>query len=288
MAIEMNTGCLQCHMNRCLETARSLGDEKTAMAFARELMKIYMEAPEGICSPYLGPASNALLKKYYPLPDDRYVQEKIDSNAFVLERMDSIREMVEKAEDPLYAALQFAVLGNYLDFAALQGQVSFAQLEQMLREALTMELDRDCFAKFRKDLAKGGKLLYITDNAGEIVMDRIFAEKIAELYPQVQITFCVRGGPAHNDATREDARVAGISFPVVDNGNTVGGTELSMLSEEAKKAMDEADIILAKGMGNTETLYGSGYQVYFAFLVKCAHFVRFFGKPMMTPMFIQG
>ena len=69
MAIEMNTGCLQCHMNRCLETARSLGDEKTAMAFARELMKIYMEAPEGISSPYLGPASNALLKKYYPLPD---------------------------------------------------------------------------------------------------------------------------------------------------------------------------------------------------------------------------
>lgn len=288
MAIEMNTGCLQCHMNRCLETARSLGDEKTAMAFARELMKLYIQTPEGVSSPYLGPASNALLKKFYDLPDDRYLREKIDSNAFALERMDSIRAMADGAEDPLYAALQFAVLGNYLDFAALQGKVSFSQLEKMLRDALTMELDRDCYETFRQDLKKGGKLLYLTDNAGEIVMDRVFAEKIAELYPNVQITFCVRGGPAHNDATREDAKAVGIPFPVIDNGNTIGGTELSMLSAEARQAMEEADIILAKGMGNTETLYGSGYRVYFAFLVKCSHFVRFFGKPMMTPMFIRG
>ena len=81
--------------------------------------------------------------------------------------------------------------------------------------------------------------------------------------------------------------MAGIPFPVIDNGNTVGGTELSLLSREAREAMDAADVILAKGMGNAETLYGSGYPIFYAFLIKCAHFQDFFQKPMMTPMFIR-
>lgn len=287
MSVAFDTGCLECHLRRNLETARSLGDEQTAMAFARELMQLYLSAPEGVGSPWFGPGTAKLLQKFYGLDPDRYREEKRLSNQFVMERLTQIREMVDSAEDPVFAGLQFAILGNYLDFAALQGKVSFEKLEDMLRQALAMELDRDCYRQLCQELARGQRLLYLTDNAGEIGFDRIFAEKLQEQYPHLQITFCVRGGPAANDATREDARVVGIPFPVIDNGNTVGGTELSLLSQEAKAALEAADVIIAKGMGNTETMLGCGYNVYYAFLVKCDRFVRRFQKPMFTPMLVK-
>ena len=133
----------------------------------------------------------------------------------------------------------------------------------------------------------GKKHLYLTDNAGEIGFDRIFAEEIAKKYPQLEILFCVRGDVILNDATRADAAAVGIPFPVIDNGNRVPGTQLDLLSREAKEAMDTADVILAKGMANCETLHGCGYNVYYAFLVKCQRFVDRFKKPMLTHMLVK-
>ena len=135
-----------------------------------------------------------------------------------------------------------------------------------------------------RDLAAGKRLLYLTDNAGEIGFDRILAERIAERYPHLTITFCVRGGDVVNDATREDAAAVGIPFPVIDNGNRIPGTQLNCLSPEAEGAIGRADVILAKGMANCETLLGCGLNVYYAFLVKCQRFVERFGKPMFTPV----
>ena len=194
--------------------------------------------------------------------------------------------MARQADDPVLAGLKLAILGNYLDFVALGNTVSFEKLEQMMHDALAMELDPECYGRLCSDLRKGGQLLYITDNCGEIVFDRVFAQIISETYPDVQITFCVRGGPAHNDATREDAREVGIPFPVIDNGCCLGGMELSLVGQEALDALQKADIVIAKGMGNTETMYGCGYNVYYAFLVKCQRFMTQFGKPMLTPMLV--
>lgn len=287
MSLGLSTQCILCHLNRHIQKARTLGDEATAAAFAKELMQQLLDAPADASSPTLGPGATELYRKYYGLSEDRYQQEKEESNRFVLERLDIIKEKVAQAEDTLYAALQFAILGNYIDFSALQEKVSFRELDSMLDRASEMTVDPDVYENMCRDMQAGQKLLYLTDNAGEICFDRIFGEEIAKHYPHLQITFCVRGGPAHNDATREDAKLAQIPFPVIDNGNTVGGTELRLLSEEAKNAMDGADIIIAKGMGNTETLYGSGYNLYYAFLVKCEHFVKTFGRPLMTPMLVK-
>ena len=282
----MNATCLACHFGKQLETASALGDEKTAIAFARELMQLYLDSPDEVASPYFGPGVTALFQKYYGLSEDRYIQEKVDSNRFVMERFDAIQSRVQAQEDPVYAGLQFSILGNYLDFSALQGQVSFEKLDEMLDLGLAMELDRDCYARLCGELEKSKKLLYLTDNAGEIGFDRIFAEEIQKKYPHLEITFCVRGGPVLNDATREDAQVVGVPFPVIDNGTRIGGTELSQISQEAKEAFESADVILAKGMGNNETLYGCGYNVYYAFLVKCKLFMERFEKPLMTPMLV--
>ncbi len=284
----MNATCLSCHFQKQVETALSLGDEATATAFAKELLQSYLSAPEDAASPYFGPIVTALFEKYYGISDDvRYAREKQASNAFVLSRMEDIRSRVQQQEDPVYAGLQFSILGNYLDFSALKGQISFEKLEEMLSFGLQMELDRDCYSRLCRDLKKGKRLLYLTDNAGEIGFDRIFAEEIQKKYPHLEITFCVRGGPAMNDATREDAEIVGVPFPVIDNGSCHAGTILSELGPAAKTAIDEADVILSKGMGNVETLYGCGYNIYFAFLVKCQHFINLFQKSFMTPMLVS-
>ena len=283
----MDSQCLMCHLKRNLELVRPLGTEEQTMAFARDMMRMYLAAPENVSSPWFSPQVAQLLQRHYGLSPDRLRPEKEASNRFILERMDAIRSRVRSAADPVLAGLQFAILGNYLDFAALQGQVSFSALEGMLDEALEMEIDRQVYDRLLSELTAGKRLLYLTDNAGEIGFDRIFAEELARAFPQLEITFCVRGGPTANDATREDAAAVGLPFPVIDNGNLVPGTQLDQLSQEAQAAMDVADVILAKGMANTETMLGCGRNVYYAFLVKCQRFVTRFGKPLFTPMLVR-
>lgn len=287
MSIPIDTQCIQCFLKRNLDLVRTLGSEQQAMVFAKALMKLYLEAPDGVSSPWFGPAAADLLHEMYGLPIDRFREEKEFSNRFVLERMDQIRQKVAAAPDPVFAGLQFAILGNYLDFSALQGKVSFEKLDEMLEKGLEMELDRKIYEDLCRDLETGKKLLYLTDNAGEIGFDRIFAEEIARKYPHLSVTFCVRGAVAQNDATREDAAAVGIPFPIIDNGNRIAGTQLDQISQEAKTALETADVILAKGMANTETMFGCGYNVYYAFLIKCQRFVAEFGREMFTPMLVR-
>jgi len=281
----MDTACFLCHLRRHVENARKLGDEATATAFAKDLMRLYLSAPEDVSSPWFTPGTTALYQKYYGLEEDRFRQEKLDSNAYVMARLDTIRELVQSQPDPVYAGLQFAVLGNYIDFSALQNEVSFEKLDQMLPTATDLVLDRENYQKFCTDLENGKDLLYVTDNAGEIGFDRICAEQIAKKYPHIAITFCVRGGPANNDATREDAAAVGVSFPVIDNGTCIPGTQLDLLSDEARKAIETSDVILSKGQANVETMLGSGHNIYYAFLIKCQRFIDLFGKAKLTPMF---
>lgn len=287
MKMYMNTECLLCHLERNIQLARKLGSEEQATAFAKELMKQYISAPNGLTSPHFAEGTEQLLRQFYGVAEDRYLVEKQESNRFILERMDDLRRRAQAEADPVLAGLKFSILGNYIDFSALRGNVSFQMLEEMIASALEMELDEACYDKLCKDLAKAKKLLYLTDNAGEIGFDRIFAEMISAKFPQLQITFCVRGGPAMNDATREDAAAVGIPFPVIDNGTCVPGTALDRVNAETLQAVQAADVIISKGMGNVETLLGCGYNVYYAFLVKCQRFISRFERPLMTPMLVR-
>jgi uncharacterized protein with ATP-grasp and redox domains len=287
MSIGMDAQCYLCHLRRNVETARSLGDEATATAFAKALMELYLTLPPDAASPTIAPATNELFRKFYGLEQDRYREEKEASNAFVLQRLEEIRQRVVSAEDPLLAGIQMAILGNYIDFSALQGEVSFEKLDNLLDRAGEMELDLTVYEELRSRLSKAKTLLYLTDNAGEIGFDRVLAEVMSTQYPQLNITFCVRGGPALNDATREDAAAVGIPFPVIDNGNTVPGTDLKLMGKEARQAFETADLIFAKGQANVETLLGCGYPIFYAFLVKCPRFIDRFQKPKLTPMLVK-
>lgn len=282
--MRLTSECIECLLKRHLATARRYGDVDQVTAFGRDLMRMLLDGPEDMAAPFYSPRIAELFQKHFDLPCDRYQEEKESSNRFALEHMEQIRRIVTEAEDPLYAGLQVAILGNYLDFSALQGEVSFEKLDEMLRSAREIQVDRGNFESLRRDLAKGKRLLYLTDNAGEIGFDRVFAEEIHRQFPDLEITFCVRGGPALNDATREDAAAVGIPFPVIDNGSNIAGTVLEQAGDDLKVAAENADVIIAKGQANVETMLGCGLNVYYAFLVKCPKFVMEFAKPKLTPM----
>ena len=129
-------------------------------------------------------------------------------------------------------------------------------------------------------------MAYITDNAGEIVLDKVFVEILKTLYPELEIGVIVRGTPVLNDATFMDAEDVGLTkiVEVISNGTDVPGTPLDEVSETALKWIESADLCIAKGQGNFETLRGCGKNIYYLFLCKCELFVRKFGVERFTPV----
>jgi len=287
--MRLDSQCILCLLKRHAETAAKCGTEEQVTAFTRDLMRLLAEGPVEMSAPFYTPGITRLFTEHFGLSDDRFAGEKELSNRYVLERLGRITEMVRSAPDPLYAGLQAAILGNYIDFSALQGEVSFEKLDEMLDLLHTIDVDKENFARLRTDLEQAKELLYLTDNAGEIGFDRVFLEVIRDSYPQLAITVCVRGGPTQNDATRADAQVVGMPFPVIDNGTRIPGTVLELASEDLKKALAKADVTIAKGQANVETLLdtGHGYNIYYAFLVKCKRFIDRFGKAKLTPMLVR-
>ena len=284
--LKMNALCAPCFIGKHARRAYSL-DPVKATDFCKEMLPLVTDALGTDNSCHLDAVVCQLYEKHFGYTGDHYEEEKKLSNAFVLARLDQIRDLVKAQKDPVFAALQFAILGNYLDFSALKGNVSFEKMDEMLKSALSMELPVDVYKDLLTDLSNAKKMLYVTDNAGEIGFDRIFAEELQKAYPDLEITFCVRGGNTLNDATRVDAEVMGIPFKIIDTGNAICGVELGLLGKEAREAMDSSDVIFTKGMGNVETLYGSDYEIYFAFLTKCDLMMEVFQKTFMTPMLVH-
>ena len=150
-------------------------------------------------------------------------------------------------------------------------------------------MSQETYAKFTKDLQTAKKLVYLTDNCGEILLDKLLLETIAAAAPQAERIIIVRGEPVLNDATMEDALQVGIDTlgKVFPNGTNIAGTYLPWVSAEAKEAIDEADILVSKGQGNFESLHGCGLNIYYLFLCKCQWFMERFGLPQFSGVFIN-
>lgn len=281
--------CIECLMKMQLNRIRGQKDPEKKLACAKELFRVIADSPEGVAAPWLIPHFNAVIRKWFGGEEDPQLELKQRSNAVMLERLPAIRERVLASDDPLRSAILFSRIGNYIDFAALGSNIDFGQLDRMLEQAESCPLDESEYANLRDDLRQAKKLLLFADNAGEIVMDRLLLEVLSREYPALELTICVRGGPALNDALREDALQtgAGAFARIIDNGSPIPGSDPGSLGAEARQAMDEADVILSKGQGNLETLLGCGYNIYYIFLCKCAHFTNMFGVPPMTGMFLN-
>ena len=281
--MQFNSQCIACLIKRQMAQIAEFDDEQKKLDYMKDVCRIIAESPEGVAAPYLVSRFGRAFDKYFHIKDV-YAEIKKESNDFVLERLDRVQQVIDSSDDPLLCALKYARLGNYIDFGALHGGVDMSELDKKLDSAKDEAVDPVEYENLKADLAKAKKVLYITDNAGEIVLDKIFLQKLKEYYPNAEFVAATRGAPVINDATREDAYYIGLDkiVKVIDNGTDISGTQISEVGEEMKKALDDADVIIAKGQGNFETMLGCGLNAYYVYLCKCDLFVKSFGVPRLT------
>ena len=138
-------------------------------------------------------------------------------------------------------------------------------------------------------MKKARTFVYITDNCGEIVLDKLVIKVLKSYYPDLDITVIVRGFPVVNDATMKDALETGLAdvVTVIGNGSDAPGTWLPGISKEARKCIEEADVVIAKGQGNFESLHECGLNIYYLFLCKCDWFQQRFHARPLQGMFLN-
>lgn len=277
--------CMNCLLNKQMDQIKAVEDEKIRSDYIRDVMKLIASADKP--APAVIEDINKLHAGYFGAA---YSYEKIkkEYNDYLLSRENVLAERIGSEKDPLLAALKLAMTGNYIDFAYM-GSVDKDKLESLIASYPERKIDNKLYDGFLSKLSTGKKLLYISDNCGEIVLDKIFISEIKKAYPKLKITLLTRGKPVINDAVKSDAEYIGMDklCTVMDNGTAVAGTYLSEISAEAARAIREADTIISKGQGNYETLMDAGLGIYFIFLCKCSHFTRRFGLDKFDGVFCR-
>lgn len=198
---------------------------------------------------------------------DPYAQVKKRATDMALRLAAQLRSLIEAAPDPFDAAVRFAIAGNILDFAAFT-HIDDTQLERSFREASAKPLPSTEIERLKSAVATAASILYLGDNAGETVFDRLLIEHL----PAGAVTYAVKSGPVINDATYADALAAGIQEVacIVDTGSDMPGTMLKECSPAFLRLFDTAEVVIAKGQANYETLCDAPREVFFLTQVKCA------------------
>jgi uncharacterized protein with ATP-grasp and redox domains len=211
---------------------------------------------------------------------DPYREKKDRQNFLASEIISSLRSKLETADDSLQLAVRLAIAGNVIDLG-VNGNLSVTDVRQAINQSLTKPLVGE-YDQFRKDLEKAQSILYLADNAGEIAFDRLLIENIL---PK-RVTLVVRGAPVINDATLADARAVGLDniVEIIDNGSDAPGTIISDCSPEFRWRFANADLIIAKGQGNFETLSEEPGNIYFLFKVKCPLVAELVNQPIGTQL----
>lgn len=285
--MKINAFCMSCLVQAQARRIQKFQDEEKKACYMREVLHMIAESDPKWSAPALLEPISKLYEKYWGMQND-LEEEKRTFNELLLSMEDDLEQKIRSRKDPLEAALCLARLGNYIDFSAL-GEVSAEKLLELLAQAEQETLDTAEYRHFCKDLKDGKHLVYLTDNCGEIVLDKILIKLLREQYPQLMIEVLVRGVAVTNDATMEDARYVGLTevVPVFGNGSGIAGTELTHISKEAKEKLEQADLILSKGQGNFETLHTCGLNIYYLFLCKCDWFMQRFHAEHLKGMFVN-
>jgi uncharacterized protein with ATP-grasp and redox domains len=196
---------------------------------------------------------------------DPFRRIKSEYNQIALELYSSLKESVRKSPDPLWMSSRLAIAGNVIDF----GIFTSVDIQGAIGRALADKLDADDYGSLKETISSIDEVLYLTDNAGEIVFDRLFIETLASLGKRV--TAVVKGSPVINDSTMEDARESGLMevCEVIDNGSDAVGTILDWTCSSFQETFNRAQLIISKGQANFETLNGVDKNIFFLFQSKC-------------------
>lgn len=285
--MRLNSMCIRCLVDKQEAGIAKFKDEEKNTAYMKEIAKIIGESDDEASSAYLVYLFNQVYRRYFGEVKD-YSEIKKEYNSYVLAMEDELYQEIGEAKDPLAQSIVYARIGNYIDFGAMQ-HVEKAEFLELFQEKEKNLLDQSVYEDFLKDCQKGKNFLLLADNCGEIVLDKLFLRELKKRFPHLILSVMVRGEEVLNDVTIKDAEETGICTvaKVVSNGNGVGGTMVDMLSEEARQVLDQADVMLAKGQANFETLHGCGRNIYYSFLCKCDWFSGRFGVEKYTGMFLR-
>ncbi len=279
--------CIKCLVNKYLSNELSDIDEETKFKYYQGVLSMIAEASSDVSAPEIVAEVSKLQRRLLGKEDD-YTEIKKYFNALILSKEDGISKNISSSEEPLRLAAKYAMMGNYIDFGAMEN-VDENKLNELLNNACEIDFDRNEFDNFKRDLSSAERIVYLTDNCGEIALDKLFIAQIKKEYPNVEIEVIVRGYHVLNDSTLEDALQVGLDkvVKISENGSDIAGTCLDKISKEAREKIDSADVIIAKGQGNFETMRHCGKNVYYLFMCKCKMFADRFNVPRFSGMFLN-
>lgn len=256
--------CVPCIINQAIHLSRDLTDDhKKQESFLREVLKGLSEVSYNHSPPHIAAHVYRLIRQTLNNPDP-YKKVKTEYNEIAKRLYPSLKKKVKSSRDRFRTAVKLAIAGNVIDFGSSQN----FELDKTIKQVLTRKLAIDDVARFKREVKKAKKILYLGDNAGETFFDRLLIEE----FPRKEIYYGVRGTPVINDATEEDAYFAGLDklAQIISNGSDAPGTILEECSKEFRKIFKKADLVIAKGQGNYETLNEvKGKNIFFLFMVKC-------------------
>jgi len=240
-------------------------DEAIHEQVLREVLRAASEMDMRSPPPLMGQRIHRLIRQLTG-DSDPYRRHKERFNRLALQLYPELTDRVQQSPAPFETAVRLAIAGNIIDFG-VNGRLTASQLHDAIDHSLHAPLSSPAVAALREAAQQAEQIVYLADNAGEIVFDRLLIEQM----PLEKITLVVRGMPVINDATLLDAQVTGITdlIEVVDNGSDAPGTVLETCSETFRRRFEDADMIIAKGQGNYETLSDVGRDIFFVLKAKC-------------------
>jgi len=274
--------CYPCILRQALTTANLVGlNESQAQTVMHAAMEYLLKKNDKILPLHIVTWINTYIRNAYFGSEqmfDPYRDLKRHSNDIVLQYMPRLEEMVRSSLSPLETAIRIAAVGNIIDFGArdYKSVDIIHEIENMENVNFGIYHYKSLF----KNLCRAKRLLYIGDNAGEIVFDKVLVREIKKDFPALDITFAVRERPILNDATIEDARFVGLDreVTVISSGSVYPGTILEETNEAFRELFASADVIIAKGQGNFESLNGSAKEnLFYLFRVKCDRIAAIIG-----------
>ena len=278
--MQLEPECVGCLFNQVLRAFQLLKPDisrEIILDTQKKLMEYLMNLDmEQNASPIFGKALYKLIAEALGVKDP-YASIKKKYNQLAMQFYDEAKKIVDKAEDPLFEAIIVAALGNTIDLAA-QHQIDFINdIKNFSPEDLVIN-DYD---KFKQALQRTNHLLILGDNCGEIVFDKLLIVTIKKLYPDLEIIYAVRAAPTINDVTIEDAKFVGLTDLVrVIEGSDTPGIHIPTSTDEFKKHFFlKNSVILSKGQGNFESLYGMEIpdrKMFYLLKAKCSLMERIF------------
>jgi uncharacterized protein with ATP-grasp and redox domains len=258
--------CMACFVRQAIDGARlATADATVREQIVREVIKKAAEFPMNL------PPSDMSVDIYEIVRrvsgnDDPFSEVKKESNRFALDLYPEMKQLVETSDRPFETAVRLAIAGNIIDSGIAQ-TFDLDDVHETVDHALEAPLNEELLETFNAAVDRAENILYVADNAGEIVFDRLLIDLIG---PE-KVTVAVKSGPIINDATMQDAETAGLTgmVRVVESGCVAAGTSLAMCNDEFMEIFDTADLVVAKGQGNFEALEEADKPIFFLLKAKC-------------------